>query len=130
MDTNQSAPPAEILTQEERTYFENVLAGLAGERNWVGMSTTERIAYTGGLVAAAGTGFMMGYYGTDVRSAYYANEVSEVVGIPDEHRWVGTVGWVAGVVVRGLTYLSSTAAEGNKDEYWKSNRFCQWQLCK
>lgn len=116
LDTNPSAPPAEILTQEERTYFENVLAGLAGERNWEGMSTTERIAYTGGLVAAAGTGFMMGYYGTDARSAYYANEVSEVVGVPDEHRWVGTVGWVAGVVVRGLTYLSSTAAAGNKDD--------------
>jgi hypothetical protein len=59
---------------------------------------------------------MMGYYGTDARSAYYANEVSEVVGVPDEHRWVGTVGWVAGVVVRGLTYLSSTAAAGNNDD--------------
>ena len=33
LDTNPSAPPAEILTQEERSYFENVLAGLAGERN-------------------------------------------------------------------------------------------------
>ena len=112
LDTNPSAPPAEILTQEERTYFENVLAGLAGERNWEGMSTTERIAYTGGLVAAAGTGFMMGYYGTDARRMCIMQMISEVVGVPDEHRWVSTVGWVAGVVVRGLTYLSSTAAAG------------------
>jgi hypothetical protein len=71
------------------------------------------------LVAAAGAGFMIGYSG-NLTSSYYANQVSETVGIPEEHRWVGTLGWVAGVVTRGIAYLSSNAAaaanEGQKQD--------------
>ena len=113
LDTNSSAPPEQILTSEERTYFEDVLAGLAGERTWEGMSTTQKIAYTSGIVAAAGTGFMLGYYGSDARSTYYTIEISENIGIPPEHRWIGTMGWVAGVAVRGISYLLSK----NKNDY-------------
>ena len=54
LDGNPSAPPTELLTEEERSYFETILDGLSGNRSWEGMNTTERIVYTGGLVAAAG----------------------------------------------------------------------------
>ena len=113
LDGNPSAPPTELLTEEERSYFETILDGLSGNRSWEGMNTTERIVYTGGLVAAAGAGFMIGYSG-NLTSSYYANQVSENVGIPEEHRWAGTLGWVAGVVTRGITYLSSNAAAANE----------------
>ena len=113
LDENSSAPSTELLTEEERSYFETILDGLSGNRSWEGMNTTERIVYTGGLVAAAGAGFMIGYSG-NLTSSYYANQVSENVGIPEEHRWVGTLGWVAGVITRGITYLSSNAAATNE----------------
>ena len=115
LDGNPSAPPTELLTEEERSYFETILDGLSGNRSWEGMNTTERIVYTGGLVAAAGAGFMIGYSG-NLTSSYYANQVSETVGIPEEHRWVGTLGWVAGVVTRGITYLSSNGSSERRKE--------------
>ena len=79
------------------------------------MSTTERIAYTGGLAAAAGAGFMIGYSG-NLTNTYYANRASEAVGIPEEHRWIGSIGWAAGVLVRGITYIASSNNKNSDDE--------------
>ena len=85
------------------------------------MSTIQKIAYTGGIVAAAGTGFMLGYYGTDARSTYYTNNICEDMGIPNEYRWIGTIGWVVGIVVNCVTSFTKNSSTNNKNDDDENN---------
>lgn len=92
------SPGAAALSEDERSFLEQVADGLRGRSDWVDMSTLEKAAYAGGIVAAAGWGFMLGYSHTQHR----ASSLLLVQSVPQEHQMAQNLGWVAGLIVRVL----------------------------
>ena len=82
------------LSQDDRTYLQNIADGLRGKNRWQQMNKLEKAAYAGGILAAAGWGFMLGYNESNHRATrYLALDV-----LPQEHRFAQGIGWLVGVL--------------------------------
>ena len=82
------------LSEDDRTYLQNISDGLRGKNQWQQMNTLEKAAYAGGIIAAAGWGFMLGYNEPEHRvTRYLALEI-----LPSEHRVAQGIGWFVGVI--------------------------------
>lgn len=87
---------AASLSEEERSFLEQVSDGLQGRNEWGGMNTVEKVAYAGGVFAAAGWGFMLGY----THRSHQASNMLIVHSVPQEHQLAQGIGWIAGLLVR------------------------------
>merc|ERR1712232_1512755 len=97
------SPAAATLDSEERTFLESIADGLRHKNTWTDMSTTEKVGFSVGIVAAAGWGFMLGYNETGNRggaSVAIANDRLVTRNLPREHQIAQGVGWVAGLIAR------------------------------
>jgi len=82
------------LSEDDRSYLQNIADGLRGKNRWQDMNKLEKAAYAGGILAAAGWGFMLGFNEQEHRvTRYLALDV-----LPAEHRLAQGVGWLAGVL--------------------------------
>merc|ERR1712178_511100 len=98
LDTFLQSEGAAGLDNEERTFLQSIADGLQHKNAWSDMSTVEKGAFSLGVAAAAGWGFMLGYHG-DNRAAY-ANDVIVTRNLGRDHQIAQGVGWVAGVLAR------------------------------
>jgi hypothetical protein len=87
------------LTEEERSVLQRIADGLKGRNGWSGMDRIEKAAHVGGIVAAGGFGFMLGYSGSHEMERA-TMEVLNVVDAPRNHQIAQGVGWAIGVLVR------------------------------
>mmetsp|Transcript_99567 Transcript_99567/g.187248 ORF Transcript_99567/g.187248 Transcript_99567/m.187248 type:complete len:542 (-) Transcript_99567:155-1780(-) len=87
------------LNQEERTMFQAIADGLRGRNGWSDMTSIEKAAHIGGLFAAAGFGFMLGYSGSH-NAERATMEVMHHCQVPRNHQIAQGVGWVAGLLAR------------------------------
>eukprot|EP00971_Amphidinium_carterae_P021657 427252-Amphidinium_carterae.2 len=82
------------LPADARSYLQTVADGLQHKNTWSNMTGLERTAYAGGMVAAAGSGFLMGWY----------NVGYPIEGGPssffEEHQLAQNIGWMAGIFGR------------------------------
>eukprot|EP00913_Durusdinium_trenchii_P025705 g24123.t1 len=69
-------------SQDDRTYLQTLADGLRGRNSWSSMNRVEKAAYAGGILAAAGWGFMLGY--TEER--HRASHVLVLDVLPAEHQ--------------------------------------------
>merc|ERR1712232_533104 len=81
---------------EDRSFLRSIADGLRGQNQWSDMSNLERTAYAGGILAAAGWGFMLGY----TENRHRTSNLLLVRQIPQEHRLAQGVGWFTGLVFR------------------------------
>jgi len=83
------------LSEDDRSYLQSIADGLRGRNNWSTMNRIEKAAYAGGILAAAGWGFMLGY--TEERHRVSHALVLDV--LPAEHQLAQGIGWVVGLIV-------------------------------
>mmetsp|Transcript_29153 Transcript_29153/g.53205 ORF Transcript_29153/g.53205 Transcript_29153/m.53205 type:complete len:436 (+) Transcript_29153:55-1362(+) len=88
-----SGRESESLPAEARSCLQTIADGLQHKNAWSNMTGLERTAYAGGMVAAAGSGFLMGWYnvGSPIESSSQFFE---------EHHLVHNIGWLAGIFGR------------------------------
>lgn len=98
LETFLQSPSAENLDQEERSFLQSIADGLQHKNSWSDMSNVERGAYSVGIAAAAGWGFLLGYNGGE--AAHHANEALVAPLLSREHQIAQGVGWVAGLLAR------------------------------
>merc|ERR1711963_989961 len=72
------------LDAEERSFLQSIAGGLQGKNQWSDMSALEKTAYAGGIAAAAGWGFMLGFTGS--HRAQQASDILFVHHMPQEHQ--------------------------------------------
>lgn len=99
------------LGAEERSFLQEVADGLRGRSGWSDMSNLEKAAYAGGILAAAGWGFMLGYTDRNHR----ASNILAVQSIPQEHQIAQGVGWCAGILVRIIREVLKDKKEDRRD---------------
>lgn len=98
LDAFLQSPSAGNLDEEERTFLKSIADGLQHTNAWSDMSNLERGAFTVGIAAAAGWGFMVGYHGDS--HAAYANNQLVTPHLGRDHNIAQGVGWVAGLLAR------------------------------
>ena len=82
------------LSEDDRTFLQNIADGLRGKNRWQQMNKLEKAAYAGGILAAAGWGFMLGFNEQEHRvTRYLALDV-----LPAEHRLAQGIGWIVGIL--------------------------------
>jgi len=110
------SPGADNLDSEERSFLESIADGLQHKNKWSDMSNVERGAYSVGLAAAAGWGFMLGYNSGEVGWAgHHANEAIVTRNLPREHQIAEGVGWVAGILARILREAAKDKSRDRRD---------------
>lgn len=87
------------LGEDERSLLQAISDGLKGRNDWADMTGVERAAHIGGVAAAAGLGFMIGYTGSH-HAERATMELMHVAHVPMQHQVAQGVGWVAGLLVR------------------------------
>eukprot|EP00931_Biecheleriopsis_adriatica_P050083 TRINITY_DN28991_c0_g1_i1.p1 TRINITY_DN28991_c0_g1~~TRINITY_DN28991_c0_g1_i1.p1 ORF type:complete len:547 (-),score=114.98 TRINITY_DN28991_c0_g1_i1:87-1688(-) len=103
------------LTEEDRSLLQEISDGLRGRNNWTDMKGIEKAAYAGGILAAAGWGFMLGYTEQQHRSST-ALVIHE---LPAEHQIAQGVGWLAGLLFR---IIREVARDRERDRRRSSDR--------
>jgi len=98
LDTFLQSPSAANLDEEERTFLKSIADGLQHKNAWSDMTNLERGAFSMGIAAAAGWGFMVGYHG-DAHAAY-ANDILVTPHLGRDHNIAQGVGWIAGLLAR------------------------------
>jgi len=86
------------LTQDDRTYWQHMAEGLQGKNRWEDMNKLEKAAYAGGLLAAAGWGFTLGF----TEREHHSTSLLVLNTIPQEHRMAQGIGWIVGLLARIL----------------------------
>ncbi|CAE7393888.1 unnamed protein product [Symbiodinium sp. CCMP2456] len=103
------------LSEDDRTYLQNIADGLRGKNRWQEMNKLEKAAYAGGILAAAGWGFMLGFNEQEHRvTRYLALDV-----LPAEHRVAQGVGWIVGVLA---WYLRKNLREKEEQQRRREDR--------
>merc|ERR1711879_599427 len=85
------------LNPDERSMLQEIADGLRGRNGWSDMSSIEKAANIGGMVAAAGFGFMLGWSGSH-NAERATMEIMQVAEVPRQHQVAQGVGWVAGLL--------------------------------
>lgn len=98
LETFLQGPEATNLNAEERSFLQSISDGLQHKNSWSDMSTLEKGAFSVGIAAAAGWGFMLGYNG-DCASNHMNNHVVTPM-LSNDHQIAQGVGWVAGLLAR------------------------------
>jgi len=98
LETFLHSPNASNLGDDERSFLQNISDGLQHKNAWSDMSTVEKGAFSIGIAAAAGWGFMLGYNG-DGQAAHVSNQLV-IQHLGREHQIAQGVGWVAGLLAR------------------------------
>jgi len=86
------------LASEDRTFLQQCADRLraTGDTAWGDVFTLENAKHVGGLVAAGGWGFMLGY--TQPPPCLHQSLILD--GLPQQHRIAQGAGWVIGLIVR------------------------------
>jgi hypothetical protein len=87
------------LSDEERSILQRIADGLQGRNGWNDMDSIEKAAHVGGLAAAAGWGFMLGYSGSH-EAERATLDILHIARVPRQHLVAQGIGWAAGVLAR------------------------------
>eukprot|EP00928_Gymnodinium_smaydae_P089906 TRINITY_DN73790_c0_g1_i1.p1 TRINITY_DN73790_c0_g1~~TRINITY_DN73790_c0_g1_i1.p1 ORF type:complete len:512 (-),score=40.94 TRINITY_DN73790_c0_g1_i1:274-1809(-) len=103
------------LPAEDRSFLQEISDGLRGSNSWSDMSKLEKTAYVGGIVAAAGYGFMLGFTDRYGRSAALS-----IRHTSDQHQVAQGVGWVAGLLARLIREVVKEKSRREQDQRRRS----------
>ncbi|CAJ1396457.1 unnamed protein product [Effrenium voratum] len=92
------------LSQDDRTFLESVSDGLRGKNRWSNMNRLERVAYAGGVMAAAGWGFMLGFAEERNRRGQSLSRALVLDVLPREHQMAQGIGYLVGLLARALRH--------------------------
>lgn len=93
---------ASTLEQEDRSFLQSLADGLQGRNDWSNMDAIEKTAYAGGILAAAGWGFMLGF----TEQHHHSSTALVIHQLPREHQVAQGVGWLAGLLARVIKQMS------------------------
>jgi len=114
---------SQSLNDEDRSVLQKLADGLQGRNGWSDMDSIERAAHVGGIAAAAGWGFMLGYSGNH-QAERATLDILHIVQVPRNHWIAQGVGWAAGVLVRMIRELvhENSKRESRDEENARKNR--------
>eukprot|EP00930_Biecheleria_cincta_P085259 TRINITY_DN74665_c0_g1_i1.p1 TRINITY_DN74665_c0_g1~~TRINITY_DN74665_c0_g1_i1.p1 ORF type:complete len:520 (+),score=78.48 TRINITY_DN74665_c0_g1_i1:53-1561(+) len=102
---------ASTLEHEDRSFLQSLADGLQGNNSWSNMDAIEKTAYAGGILAAAGWGFMLGF-----TEQHHRSSTSLIVyQLPREHQVAQGVGWLAGLLARIIKEVSRNKNDRKRD---------------
>ncbi|CAK9063658.1 RING-type domain-containing protein [Durusdinium trenchii] len=105
------------LSEDDRTYLQTLADGLRGRNSWSSMNRVEKAAYAGGILAAAGWGFMLGY--TEER--HRASHVLVLDVLPAEHQLAQGVGWLIGLIA---SCIRKSLQDREREDQRRNRRNC------